>query len=99
MVLSENVAHSTGRVLLKANSELTEKHKQIFKAWGIASVKIKSQDDEVEKTNGDFTQAEIKQAFDEKKVAFQYCDLKDPLIKQLFKVSIKNSLQSGDEIN
>lgn len=39
-VLSDDVADMSGRVLLRAGAEVTEKHLQIFRTWGVTEVSV-----------------------------------------------------------
>ena len=40
MVLSRNVCDRSGRLLLPAGAELTEKHFSIFRMWGVLEIEI-----------------------------------------------------------
>ncbi|WP_239027057.1 hypothetical protein [Geomonas oryzisoli] len=40
MVLSRNVCDRSGRMLLPAGAELTEKHFSIFRMWGVLEVEV-----------------------------------------------------------
>ena len=46
MILSAPVINRYGQVLLAAGVTLTERHKTIFKTWGIQSVSVEGEDEE-----------------------------------------------------
>lgn len=92
MMLSKDVIHSNGRILLRADSLLTEQHIKIFKTWGISSVTIKV-------FNGESATVKMQDAADvikaiERKqhIKFKYCDLNHPFMAELFRLSIKQEL-------
>lgn len=95
MVLAEAAKHANGRVLLQAGAELNESHIRIFKTWGVLTVNVK-QDDEQIAAKRQYSTVEINQAIGVKKLAFQHCDLKHPLMRELFRASIKLYLEQQD---
>ena len=42
MILAADVKERSGRVLLRAGTELTERHLNIFKTWGVTEAEIES---------------------------------------------------------
>ena len=44
MILGKDIKDRSGRTLLKADMELSEKHLKIFKTWGISHVEIQGDD-------------------------------------------------------
>ena len=96
MVLAEDAVHLTGRVLLKAGSELTDRHIKMFKSWGLTEAIVEntgsdgSDEDRVhdEVTNEVFQRAE-------KTVAelFRYTDLEFPPTAELYKICINEQIK------
>jgi hypothetical protein len=97
MVLSEDVVCANGRVLLKVNSEISEKHIKIFKTWGVLSLNIKSAGNESIKTNKHHSPDDMKRAISKKQVIFLHCDLNHPFMNELFRTSVKASLEQKNE--
>ncbi|SNB45135.1 hypothetical protein [Geobacter sp. DSM 9736] len=64
MVLASDVHDRTGRLLLGAGSELSEKHLHIFRTWGVAEVEITGVDtaDSTSILPSDVTQEELEAA-------------------------------------
>lgn len=93
MVLAEDAVHHNGRVLLKAGSELNDKHIKIFKSWGLSTLNVKT--DEAEETGGPkrHTADQIKRVIAKQKRAFKYCDLNHPFTHQLFRASVDMKLK------
>lgn len=99
MVLAKDAEHANGRVLLKAGAELNENHIKVFKTWGINYLEITSDEENTIQPKQNYSADEIKWAFDESKVKFQHCDMKQPLINALFRISVKINLKSREGNN
>ncbi|WP_036300733.1 hypothetical protein [Methylomarinum vadi] len=94
MVLAKDAEHANGRVLLKAGAQLNENHIKVFKTWGINNVEITTGEDNSVQPKQDYSADEIKRALDKSRVKFQHCDMKQPLINELFRISAKNNLKN-----
>lgn len=99
MVLSEDVVHANGRVLLRADSELTEQHIKIFKTWGILKIEIKSFDSESAESKQQYSPEAIEAATAKQRVRFQHCDLSHPLMAELFRLSVKKELDLNRSVH
>lgn len=90
MVLKSDVCDRSGRMLLPAGVELTEKHLQIFRAWGVVEAEI------VGDSDGDGTAPGIEEIDSEALAAaealvkplFLHNDLEHPAIKELLRICI-----------
>jgi hypothetical protein len=95
MVVSDDVVHANGRVLLRADSELTEQHIKIFKTWGILKVGIKSADSDSEQLAKRHAADAINAVEHKQRVLFQHCDLAHPFVAELFRLSVQKELEQG----
>lgn len=93
MVLTEDAVHSNGRVLLKSGAVLEQNHLKIFKVWGITSVSVESNEDNQSPPQKQHSPDDIKRVIAQKKKAFRHCDLKHPFINELFRSSVKMTLE------
>ncbi|WP_224963303.1 hypothetical protein [Geomonas subterranea] len=91
MVLSRNVCDRSGRMLLPAGAELTEKHFSIFRMWGVLEVEVAG-DAIVEETetppplSQEIDPALLAQARAEMERLFIYNDPEHPAIKELMRI-------------
>ena len=98
MVLQEDVCDRSGRVLLPAGSELTEKHLLIFRTWGVLEAEITAESDRnSEDTEGGEPVDPILLAAAESAVMslFTHNDLEHPAIKELFRICIARKVANG----
>jgi hypothetical protein len=83
MVLEKDVANLQGAVLLRKGSEITERHLNIFKTWGVSSIFIKEELSAADlggRTPGDVAQSEVIAA--EKAINEKYAPYADDEIMQ-----------------
>lgn len=94
MVLAQDVRAGTGVVLLGAGVEITERHIQIFRSWGVNEVDVEGGDREALNT-------EILLKLDVEKRAqiegeldrlFQHNDPRDPIIEELRRVCLARAI-------
>lgn len=94
MVLAQDVRAGTGVVLLGAGVEITERHIQIFRSWGVNEVDVEGGDREALNT-------EILLKLDVEKRAqiegeldrlFQHNDPRDPVIEELRHVCLARAI-------
>lgn len=97
MVLLNDAVQANGRVLLKAGSKLTENNIRIFKTWGVLSVDIQTEEDQLTPTQKQHSADEIKAMISKKRVLFRHCDLKHPWISELFRSSVKMALEKKEK--
>ncbi|MCF8094628.1 MAG: HDOD domain-containing protein [Desulfobacteraceae bacterium] len=89
MVLARDVMDQTGRLLAPSGQEITEKLIRIFKIWGVGEVRVKAPED------GDIpadTEPPVPEQIRKKAeelvgYRFQYNDLNDPFVYELFQLS------------
>lgn len=91
MVLAEDAKHHNGRVLLRAGTELTEKHIKIFTTWGLTEANIEgvSKDTLDAQATQDIDPEILAQA--EKHIAdrFRHTDPTHPAVEELMRICIK----------
>jgi hypothetical protein len=83
MVLDKDVANLQGAVLLRKGSEVTERHLNIFKTWGVTSIFIKEELTAADlggKSPGDVAQGEILE--EEKKINDKFAPYADDELMQ-----------------
>lgn len=83
-VLLSDAIHHTGKVLLKAGTKITEKHLEIFRAWGLIRVEVEGDDSEVSDTANEKDHDLIEQAKEKLRDRFQHVDLKHPAMEEIF---------------
>ncbi|MGQ9569267.1 MAG: hypothetical protein ACUVUQ_00200 [Thermodesulfovibrionales bacterium] len=98
MVLNADVKDINDRLLIKAGTELVEKHLHILRAWGITEVDIKGMTEEDVET---FIKKEIdpfalEQAENELDKIFRYTDRNHPAIKEIFHFSVIRKAQHAE---
>ncbi|MBF0589219.1 MAG: hypothetical protein HQL53_08830 [Magnetococcales bacterium] len=87
MTLAQDVRDLSGRLLLAADSEITDKHLRIFRTWGISEADVLPQQSDsplvaVELDNAG-TESNLASGSDELKELFRHCDHNHPFIKEL----------------
>ncbi|MBT0666245.1 hypothetical protein KI809_18190 [Geobacter pelophilus] len=89
MVLKSNVCDRSGRLLLPEGAELTEKHLQIFRTWGILEAEIVGDSDSEATGQDDEIDPEVlAEAEAAVKPLFVHNDLEHPAIKELLRLCI-----------
>lgn len=89
MVLSRNVTDRSGRMLLPASAELTEKHFSIFRMWGILEVEIVGESivEEAEvPLHEEIDPALLAEARTVMERLFNHNDAEHPAIKELMRI-------------
>lgn len=95
MVLSEDVKDMNARLLLKKGGEIQPNHINMFKMWGISEVSVVG-DHESENDAGSQGDPEILEKIaSHAKNHFKMNDLRHPLIKELFILSVKYRSKTG----
>lgn len=90
MVLARDVRGSTGIVLLGAGAEISERHIEIFRRWGVTDVEIKGTDQDALNTQVLLKLDSEKQAAIERELdrLFQHNDPSDPVIEELRRICL-----------
>lgn len=91
MTLECDVKDRSGRLLLRANSEITGKYLHTFKAWGITEVRIKGAADETSPAGDavpDIDPATLQAARDEAVHLFSRANIEHPLVRELFGICV-----------
>ncbi|WP_239027673.1 hypothetical protein [Geomonas diazotrophica] len=91
MVLSRNVCDRSGRMLLPAGAELTEKHFSIFRMWGVLEVEVVGEAvaEDVETSpplSQEIDPELLAEARAEMERLFIYNDPEHPAIKELMRI-------------
>lgn len=94
MILKSDVFDRSGRLLLPSGAELSEKHLQIFRMWGVLEVEIVAGTEPEGETS-------VTQEFDPERAAkaeemllplFVHNDLEHPAIKELLRLCISRKV-------
>jgi len=97
MVLATNVHARTGRLLLGAGTELTDKHIYVFRIWGVIEADIAGREKEdespasahlIDPESWGKAEAEIKPLF-------LHADLTHPGMQELLRLGILRKIQHG----
>jgi len=89
MTLSRNVCDRSGRMLLPAGAELTEKHFSIFRMWGVLEVEIVGEtvvEDVDAPLHQEIDPELLSEARAEVEWLFSYNDPEHPAIKELMRI-------------
>lgn len=91
MVLASEAKHLSGRVLLAAGVELTEKHLKVFHTWGLTEADIEGVDIEqlVEQQNQALDPAIVMAAEKQTTARFCHTDQTCPAVAELFRLSVR----------
>ncbi|MHB8058890.1 MAG: hypothetical protein ACYDHC_13470 [Desulfuromonadaceae bacterium] len=96
MVLAGDVHDRTGRMLLGAGAELTQKHLVIFRTWGVLEADIVGQgDDDASQIPADVNPFELAAAEQELAHLFQHADRTHPAIIELMRLAALRKVQHG----
>jgi hypothetical protein len=90
MVLARDVRASSGVVLLGAGVEISERHIQIFRSWGVNEVEVKGADQTMLNTQILLKLDAEKRALVERELdrLFQHNDPRDPVIEELRRICL-----------
>lgn len=84
MVLIAHVYDRGGRLLIAAGTELSQKHLNALKKWGVGEVKIKGSIEDSGEATRAVDAALIKEIEDQFRRLFRHTDLQHPMVNQLF---------------
>ncbi len=94
MVLSSDVKDRSGRMLLKAGMDLTEKHLKVFKIWGIVQVEIEGEEGVTSLQAVIDAHPELQQeANHAAKNIFRHVDLEHPFFTELIALWIQRYIK------
>ncbi len=93
MVLAADAKHHSGRVLLAAGTELTEKHLKVFHTWGLTEADIDGVDPQqvAAEEYQEIDPAILQLAEQQNRERFRHTDLQHPAMAELFRLSIRNT--------
>lgn len=92
MTLHSDIRDSSGRLLTKADTVLTEKHIKTLKTWGVTQARIKDDNDQGTAQLPDQSppsDADIKQAEEVARYLFSQTNRDHPVIQQLLSISVQ----------
>ncbi|MCF8105005.1 MAG: HDOD domain-containing protein [Desulfohalobiaceae bacterium] len=89
MIISQDVKDQQGRLLATSGQEITSKLIRIFKIWGIGETRIKNVSEQEQEAGQDsFISRDILEKAEEiTRYRFQYNDLNDPFVFEIFRIS------------
>ncbi len=96
MIVNSDVITNLGRLLLPAGTEITGKHLNIFRTWGITEVDIKSVTKQ-DITTVDTVQTEpalLQEVETELNGLFRHTDLENSVINKLYRVCITRKVSN-----
>lgn len=95
MVLASDVHDRSGRMLLGAGAELTQKHLVIFRTWGVLDADIVGlgNDDAADAIPADIDPLELAAAEQAIAVLFRYTNQNHPAILELMKLAALRKVQ------
>ena len=96
MILAEPALNKNGTVILGEGSALTEKHINLFKAWGVSEVDVEGVDSgQMEKEEMQALSPEVVDAIQRKlDILFPACG-KNPVMEEIYRVVKKISLRDA----
>lgn len=97
MVLANDVHDRSGRMLLGAGAELTQKHLMIFRTWGVLEADIAGQgdDDGAEPIPADVDPLELAAAEQALLPLFRHTNTSHPVIMELIRLAALRKVQHG----
>ena len=101
MVLSADVKDRSGRVLLAAGNTLTEKSLRVFKMWGVTEAEVAgvAQEEIIAKKSASLNPELVKAAESNVETLFTHCDKEQPLIKELFRLTVLRAARKLEDGN
>lgn len=101
MVLDSDVRDVTGRLLLGGGAEITEKHINVFRTWGVIEVDIKGigEDKNGPECSLDIDPELLYNAEKELEDIFCHTDPASPIIKELFRLSLQHKINAMSQRN
>lgn len=97
MVLASDVHDRSGRMLLGAGAELTQKHLIIFRTWGVLEADIAGQggDEAADQIPADVDSLELAAAEEELAPLFMHTNRAHPAIVELMRFAALRKVQHG----
>jgi hypothetical protein len=95
MKLAGDVKDQTGRVLLTAGHEVTERHVRIFRMWGVIEADIEGIDrDEISASSAAHVDPEmLEDVRNRANARFRHADLEHPAMKELYRLYTQRMVQ------
>ena len=87
-----------GRTLLSIGSQLTEKHMQIFKAWGVTDVWIEGEADATLDNAQDVKSEEFVIIKEQIERRFKKCDKNSEVISELKRIAITREIAGYEQL-
>lgn len=97
MTLASDVHDRSGRMLLGAGAELTQKHLVVFRTWGVLEADIEGfgSDDTSDALPADIDPVELAAAERETALLFRHTNRSHPAIVELMKLAALRKVQHG----
>ncbi len=98
MRLRSDVADTSGRVLLRAGSVISEKHLKIFATWGVTEADVETGPEKIERESTSAPESEsLKKAKAYVRSLFRHTDPRQPAIQELMRLCIMRKTQEKPE--
>lgn len=99
MTLASEVRARNGRLLVPAGKEITEKHLEIFKAWGVTEANIEGVEkkDVMEAAVQEIDPVLLKKSEEVTASVFQHTNLGHPFIAELFRLCVLRTVHQFSE--
>ncbi len=95
MVLAEDIRDRNGRLLLKTDTKLTEKHLHVFKVWGVLEAEIKGAQEDFASIGMDMEKHPLFHEVEARmKERFSCTDIDHPMTEKLFNLCLKRKLKT-----
>jgi hypothetical protein len=96
MVLGKDVKERSGRVLLRAGTEISDRHMNILKTWGVTEVDVENLTQQ--EVNAQVTQqldpAALKIAEEQVSYLFSHTDKEHPAMRELMRISVMKQVRN-----
>ena len=95
MKLEKDVQERSGRVLLRAGTEITERHLNIFRTWGVAEADIESmsREEAAAQAARDLDPEVLKAAEEFVSSLFEYTDANHDAVRELKRLCVLRSIR------
>jgi hypothetical protein len=98
MIIDADVVDHTGRVVLPAGTILDDKHRRIFRMWGIAEVHVRESENStrIDDVSEQLDSSTLESSTSAVKALFRHCNLNHVVMQQLFQIAVKKISQQTD---
>ena len=111
MIVSKDVLGLNGRMILSKESQILEKHLNIFRKWGITQVVVHGEEEKItgdaEQPKEDYSKyaipeevpdAVVSKAVEECRLLFQLNEVNDPVVDEFFRLAVGYFVKNHPDI-